>query len=214
MLNNAVGECNTGQIRLAGGNTNLEGRLEVCFAGQWVTVTDDGWSTPDAKVVCRQLGFNDGCKCPVDRSTGSLYVCVGALSYNRAYFGQGSVPVLLDDVYCRGTEDTLLNCTYNGAINDGHNEDTGVRCFNQIGNICCSSYSCSPGCLFFLSTVNTNCNLGKLRLVNGNATAGRIEVCIDGTWGTIVDDGWSSNDAKVACRQLGFAAKGYTITSY
>ena len=74
-LNNAVGECNTGQIRLAGGNTNLEGRLEVCFAGQWVTVTDDGWSTPDAKVVCRQLGFNDGCKCPVDRSTGFI-VCL------------------------------------------------------------------------------------------------------------------------------------------
>lgn len=57
-----VGACTTGQIRLAGGNNNLQGRLEVCFAGQWATVTDDGWSTPDAKVVCRQLGFSDECE--------------------------------------------------------------------------------------------------------------------------------------------------------
>lgn len=59
----------------------------------------------------------------------SLHFPTDALSFDRAYFGQGSVPVLLDDVFCRGTEDTLLNCTYNGAINDGHGEDTGVRCF-------------------------------------------------------------------------------------
>ena len=63
-----------------------------------------------------------------------LSCCVDALSYNRAYYGQGSVPVLLDDVYCRGTEATLLDCVYNGAINDAHSEDTGVRCFNQIGS--------------------------------------------------------------------------------
>ena len=32
----------------------------------------------------------------------------------------------------------------------------------------------------------------------------------NGTWGTICDDGWSRNAAKVACRQLGY---NYTIRS-
>ena len=31
-----------------------------------------------------------------------------------------------------------------------------------------------------------------------------MEVCIGKVWGTVCDDGWSSNDARVVCRQLGF----------
>ena len=37
--------------------------------------------------------------------------------------------------------------------------------------------------------------------VNGT---GRIEIFYNGTWGTICDDGWNMNAAKVACRQLGY----------
>ena len=44
-------------MRLVGGQSAYEGRVEVCLSQRWGTVTDDGWSLEDAKVVCRQLGY-------------------------------------------------------------------------------------------------------------------------------------------------------------
>ena len=61
--------CVDGEVRLVGGSSEYEGRVEICINRVWGTVcaTDTrswwwwwnpryDWGTPDSTVVCRQLG--------------------------------------------------------------------------------------------------------------------------------------------------------------
>eukprot|EP00075_Anas_platyrhynchos_P023336 XP_027312589.1 neurotrypsin isoform X1 [Anas platyrhynchos] len=151
-------------IRLAGGNNAYEGRVEVYHAGQWGTICDDQWDDADAEVVCRQLGLGGVAK-----------------AWSQAYFGEGSGPVLLDEVRCTGNELSIEQCPKSSwqEHNCGHKEDAGV--------------SCTP-----LAD-------GALRLTSGKGGhEGRLEVYYTGQWGTICDDGWTELNTQVVCRQLGF----------
>uniref|UniRef100_A0A8B9T2E8 SRCR domain-containing protein n=1 Tax=Anas platyrhynchos TaxID=8839 RepID=A0A8B9T2E8_ANAPL len=147
-------------LRLVDGLTPCSGRIEVFYGQRWGTVCDDDWDLVDAEVVCRQLGCGKALSAP-----------------HRAYFGQGSDPIWLDNVNCTGTEAALSECmaTPWGVHNCGHGEDAGVVC--------------------------------EVRLVNGsNSCSGRVEVFHEQQWGTVCDDSWDLADAQVVCRQLGCGA--------
>ena len=48
------------------------------------------------------------------------------------------------------------------------------------------------------------CVDGQFRLMDGaNGLEGRVEVCRGTVWGTITDDGWGIQEARVLCGQLG-----------
>ena len=180
----SLDECNNGEIRLVGGSNYTEGRVEVCVLGQWGTVCDDIWGVEDATVVCNQLGYPTGGRYLTVLSH-TVLCSVGVQALRRAYFGQGTGPIHLDNVDCEGDELSIFNCSYITDHNCIHFEDASVVCGEA------------------------ECEEEDIRLEDGdNEYEGRVEVCYNGVWGTVCDDGWNTPDAQVACRQLGYGTEG------
>eukprot|EP00057_Strongylocentrotus_purpuratus_P026178 XP_011680652.1 PREDICTED: deleted in malignant brain tumors 1 protein-like [Strongylocentrotus purpuratus] len=102
------------EVRLVGGDTPREGRVEVLFNNTWVTICDDNWDLNDANVVCRMLGY--------ERAESSA--CCSA-------FGEGAGDIVFDDLECDGSEVNIGHCPRNklGLHDCTHAEDVGVKCF-------------------------------------------------------------------------------------
>ncbi|XP_064397350.1 neurotrypsin-like [Halichondria panicea] len=94
-----------GAMRLVGGSTVSEGRLEICHNGQWGTICNQGWTDSRAAQVCSTLGlptynatlhqFNGG--------AGSVY------TYN-----------------CTTMDSDISNCIQESSC--AHSMDVGVKC--------------------------------------------------------------------------------------
>ena len=54
-------------------------------------------------------------------------------------------------------------------------------------------------------SLSATCAHGDVRLVNGTSSkSGRVEVCLNGLWGTVSHDSWGNRDSNLVCKQLGF----------
>ncbi|NXU60131.1 C163A protein, partial [Horornis vulcanius] len=101
------------KLRVMGGEDECSGRVEMWHQGSWGTICDDAWDVADANVVCRQLGC------------GSAVSALG-----EAAFGEGTGPIWLEKVHCKGTELSLWDCPAKPLFgkNCDHKEDAAVNC--------------------------------------------------------------------------------------
>lgn len=104
-------------VRLVNSTRPWRGRVEVFYNNQWGTVCDDNFTVSDAIVVCRMLGLQ--VNAPAVRKS--------------AFYGPGTLPILLDDVVCRGNETSIFSCGHAsiGVHNCVHSKDVGVDCLSK-----------------------------------------------------------------------------------
>uniref|UniRef100_A0A8C6NSE3 Lysyl oxidase homolog n=1 Tax=Nothobranchius furzeri TaxID=105023 RepID=A0A8C6NSE3_NOTFU len=171
------------KVRLAGyPRKHNEGRIELFYKGEWGTICDDDFSTANANVLCRQMGF------------------VSATGWTHsAKYGKGQGKIWLDNVLCNGGEKSIEFCKSRGWGNSDctHDEDAGVVCKDER----------IPG-FVDSNVIDSNVRLkGGARMGEG-----RVEVLKDSEWGTVCDDRWNLQSASVVCRELGFGSAKEALT--
>ncbi|XP_036003938.1 deleted in malignant brain tumors 1 protein-like [Fundulus heteroclitus] len=101
------------------------------------------------------------------------------IATHSAYFGKGTDKIVFDDVACMGSETHLIQCSKRGYLSHDctHNQDAGVICSGEK---------------MFIT----------VQLKGPTQCSGRVEIYNNRSWGTVCNNSWDINDARVVCRQL------------
>ncbi|GFR64782.1 deleted in malignant brain tumors 1 protein, partial [Elysia marginata] len=167
----------------------------------------DGGSTPYSGVLSL---YNDNIKefgavCMNNFGQNEATVACRQLGYEHSKlhccrsFGYTFLDITFRDVKCKGDESSLLSCEidiasqYSYFFCDSSQNYVGLTCFNET----------EP------QVFNISINAGSV--VNQNT--GVLQMTYLGVQGTICNDGWSDEDAAVACKQLGYSG-GNSYTHY
>ncbi|XP_068625619.1 lysyl oxidase homolog 3A [Battus philenor] len=103
-------------LRLVGGRSSNEGRVEIYQNGVWGSICADGWTLYEALSVCRHLALG-----------------YAEQALQTDYFG--SSPVVLSGIQCEGNETNLFMCK--------HGDFGDLSCLGQKGHVAgvvCTQY--------------------------------------------------------------------------
>lgn len=165
----------------------------VCTNGEIRFVGNGSASNQGTVQICNNNVFGTVCSTGWDINE-AIVVCrqLGfggtSIPYSNAAFGWGFGNMSLSNFNCNGSESLLASCPFDEETTGcDHNIEAGVSC-------------------------SSACATGDMRLVGGAGRGqGRVEVCYNGSYGTICDDDWDALDAVVVCSFLGFRGN---VTAY
>ncbi|XP_050685207.1 lysyl oxidase homolog 2B [Leptidea sinapis] len=98
----------TASLRLVGGRSSYEGRVEIYYGGKWGSICPDGWTLYEASAVCRHLALG-----------------FAEQALQTDFFG--SSKIVLSGVDCEGNETNLFSCR--------HREFGNVLCPGEQGHV-------------------------------------------------------------------------------
>ena len=153
----------------------------------------------------------------------------GSLVEDQLSFG-------ISEIYCNGSEDNITACPHSDVnlntcqyhtdaclichCNYVHTHPTipnaslkiWIKPLHYTHLLKLVQYHIANFLLIDIVTVQSNCSDDNVRLVGSSSShEGRVEVCINGAWGTVCDNSWNTEDANVVCGQLGFLRRGMTF---
>ncbi|XP_053387279.1 deleted in malignant brain tumors 1 protein-like [Mercenaria mercenaria] len=104
----------------------------------------------------------------------------------KHYSGKGSGPIYVDKLNCTGTESHINLCSYEISNHCTHYDDVAVVC---------TGYQLP---------------IKDIRLAGTNGPYhGRVELKVNGTWGTVCQDRFYAYSARAVCKMLGLTYRGY-----
>ena len=131
-----------------------------------------------------------------------------SLPVRMARYGSFYGSILLDNLVCEGDESSLLDCASDVAIGESncqHSEDAGVRCMTPCEQNSVRLLPEDDSADYFYLNED---DLLDYNFIKNELARGRVEVCMDASWGTVCSDTWNNLDASVVCRQLQFSPYG------
>ena len=126
--------CRYGDIRLSGGHSQYEGRVEMCsFRNRWGTVCNRHWTQANSRVVCHSLGYSEEGRTQYKLIIWPLFWFTFSAGSHQIFYidnrGLGIFPVGVDYVKCQSSDNSLKECIhFSHSYGCSHDEDVEVYC--------------------------------------------------------------------------------------
>jgi len=184
----------------------VRGAVTVHHNGRWGTICDDLFNDNAATVICRRMGYRYGTHLHWRHHLKSQLLAPG----------QANMTIWLDNVRCTGRERDIDQCRHNpwGRHNCGHSEDVNIACHNRKNRTHTAHTTPQPPPPPSYTTAGPpqpgNTTVAWVGhptthvLNGGSIRSGFVKVYHNGRWGTICDDRFNHEAAKLLCRKMGY----------
>lgn len=202
--------CDEGDIKLVNQNGNdNEGTVLMCLDGLWSMISDQGWDSNEAEVVCRSLGFQtEGIVLWLSEYNKKfVFYRAGKEVKKGSFYGKVNKTLGFTNFACAGSENTLADCP-----NSMYTFNAGklLALNTSVAGVFCKPYEpTEPAteCSVLPQPPDTaGCTTGSVILAGGNIDSeGRLMYCYNSQWSPFCNV--DPNTASVACKALKYSSQ-------